>query len=252
MGPTDQYLALAARDVSVFFGGLAALSGVTLEVESGTRHGILGANGAGKTTLFNVINGFITPNTGTILIHGQDVTNLPPHRRARLGLGRTFQITTLFEELTALENVLMGAVVRVKHHRNFWRPAHRDEEALDIAQEILQDLGLKRMMRTPVGELGYGEQRVLEIAVASALGPQILLLDEPTAGLSAAETTAVLELIERLPRRLTVVIIEHDLDVIFNVAERLTVLHFGERIADGSAQAVREDPIVREVYLGAR
>jgi branched-chain amino acid transport system ATP-binding protein len=244
--------ALDVQKVSVFFGGLAALSNVDLQVQPGTRHGILGANGAGKTTLFNVITGFIFPNTGSVSAFGQIITRLPPHRRVHLGLARTFQITTLFKDLTALENVLMGALVTANHHRDVWRPARQDREARDMAESFLQDLDLAHFMHTPVSEIGYGEQRLLEIAVTSALEPRILLLDEPTAGLSAAETSAVLDLIARLPRDLTVVIIEHDLDVIFEVAEHLTVLHFGERIADGPADTIRQDPIVKEVYLGSR
>jgi branched-chain amino acid transport system ATP-binding protein len=245
-------LALDVQDVTVYFGGLAALSHVDLQVRPGTRHGILGANGAGKTTLFNVITGFIIPNSGSVSIFGQTITRLPPHRRVSLGLARTFQITTLFQELTALENVLMSALVTARHHRSFWRPARHDREAQDVAEGLLEDLRLSHLTQLPVGEVGYGEQRLLEIAVTLALKPRILLLDEPTAGLSAAETAAVLDLIGRLPPDLTVVIIEHDLDVIFQVAEHLTVLHFGQRLSDGPASEVRQDPVVREVYLGNR
>jgi ABC-type branched-subunit amino acid transport system ATPase component len=245
-------LALDVQDVSVHFGGLAALSHVELHVRPGTRHGILGANGAGKTTLFNVITGFIIPNTGSVSMFGQPITRLPTYRRVGLGLARTFQITTLFQDLTALENVLMSALVTAGHHRSFWRPARHDYEAREVAVGLLEDLRLSHLANLPVGEVGYGEQRLLEIAVTLALKPRILLLDEPTAGLSAAESGAVLELIRRLPRDLTVVIIEHDLDVIFQFAEYLTVLHFGKHISDGPADQVRQDPVVKEVYLGSR
>lgn len=244
--------ALEIDGLTVHFGGLAALSDVQLTVRAGSRHGILGANGAGKTTLFNVVSGFITPNRGRVWMFGMELTHLPPHRRARLGLARTFQITTLFLDLTALENVLMAALVSAGHHRRVVHSARHDRTARPMAERCLNDLGLGHLMDTPVGAVGYGEQRLLEIAVTSALNPRLLLLDEPTAGLSAAETAAVLDLVRRLPPALTVIIIEHDLDVLFQVAEHLTVLHFGESIADGPAWSVREDPVVKEVYLGSR
>jgi branched-chain amino acid transport system ATP-binding protein len=244
--------ALEIHDLTVHFGGLAALSGVQMTVQAGSRHGILGANGAGKTTLFNVVSGFIAPARGRVWLFGEEVTHLPPHRRARLGLARTFQITTLFLDLTALENVLMASLVSAGHHRRVVHPARHDRIARPMAERCLNDLGLGHLMDVPVGEVGYGEQRLLEIAVTSALKPRLLLLDEPTAGLSAAETVAVLDLVRRLPPELTVIIIEHDLEVLFQVAEHLTVLHFGESIADGPAGSVREDPVVKEVYLGSR
>ena len=244
--------ALEIDGLTVHFGGLAALSGVQLTVRAGSRHGILGANGAGKTTLFNVVSGFITPTRGRVRMFGQEITHLPPHRRARLGLARTFQITTLFLDLTALENVLMAALVSAGHDRRVVQSARQDRTARRVAEGCLNDLGLGHLMDTPVGAVGYGEQRLLEIAVTFALNPRLLLLDEPTAGLSAAETVAVLELVRRLPPELTVIIIEHDLEVLFQVAEHLTVLHFGETIADGPAGSVRRDPVVKEVYLGSR
>ncbi|HBY92950.1 MAG TPA: branched-chain amino acid ABC transporter ATP-binding protein [Chloroflexi bacterium] len=243
--------ALLVRDVTVRFGGLLALANLDLEVKPGARHGILGPNGSGKTTLFNVITGFVAPQSGSVVIHGDDVTRLPPHRRVDLGLVRTFQITTLFPELTALENVLMGSLVKVGHHRDWWRPARQDEQARGVAEALLSRLGLDHLAGVPVREIGYGEQRQLEIAVALATAPRILLLDEPTAGLSGPETAMVSDLIQRLPDDLTVVLIEHDLEVIFDLADTLTVLYYGERIADGSTAVVREDPVVKEVYLGA-
>jgi branched-chain amino acid transport system ATP-binding protein len=249
-GSASPATALSVQDVSVQFGGLLALSEVTLKVEAGSRHGILGPNGAGKTTLFNVITGFIPPTSGRVIIAGREVTRLPPHRRVELGLVRTFQITTLFPTLTALENVLLAALVSVGHRRQVWRPARQDRVARTLAESLLTQLELEHLASIPVQEIGYGEQRQLEIALALALKPTILLLDEPTAGLSVAEARTVTELINRLPQDLTLVLIEHDLEVIFNLADQLTVLHHGERIADGPAEEIRNDAVVREVYLG--
>ncbi len=244
--------ALEARGISVHFGGLQALQRVDLKVMPGTRHGILGPNGAGKTTLFNVLTGFVKPSEGRVFVHGVDITALPTHKRVGLGLVRTLQITTLFPELTAMENVLIGTLVGVGHHRNLWRRARSDRQACQAALGLLHDLGLEYLAETKVAEIGYGEQRQLEIAVALAPRPRLLLLDEPTAGLSAAETRSVLELLQRLPQDLTLVIIEHDLEVVFEIADHLTVLHYGERIADGPSEVVRRDPVVREVYIGSR
>ncbi len=244
--------ALRVHDLTVRFGGLVALKGVSLAVRLGARHGVLGPNGAGKTTLFNAIAGFVRPESGAVWVEETEVTHLPPHRRVALGLARTFQITTLLPQITALDNVLLGALVRLGRHRDPWREARRHPAAVDLARALLADLGLEPLAGTRVADLGYGEQRQLEIAVALALGPKILLLDEPTAGLSAAETRAVVDLVRRLPADLTLVIIEHDLEVVFRLADHLTVLHNGACIADGPAAEVRDDPLVREVYLGGR
>ena len=242
--------ALAARGVTVRFGGLVALADLDLSVQAGARHGVLGPNGSGKTTLFNVLSGFVRPAAGRVALHGVDLTALPPHRRVAQGLARTFQITTLFPQLTAGENVLMAALVTTRRQRAVWRPARREEGARELALRTLEDLGLRRLAERPVRDLGYGEQRQLEIALALATGPRVLLLDEPTAGLSAAETGAVRDLVRGLPSELTVVLIEHDLGVVFDLADHLTVLHNGVRIADGPAEAVRDDPEVKRVYLG--
>lgn len=241
---------LQARDVTVRFGGLTALDEVSFEAQAGGRHGILGPNGAGKTTLFNVISGFVVPQAGAIRLSGHDVTDLSPYRRVHLGLARTFQITNLLPELTALENVLLGAMVKVGRYRNVWREARADERARAIASAKLEELQLDHLANTLVSELGYGEQRQLEIATALSLEPEILLLDEPTAGLSSAESKSVLDLINSLTDDLTLVIIEHDLEVVFQVADHLTVLHYGQVIADGPADEVREQANVREAYLG--
>lgn len=242
--------ALQVDHVTVRFGGLLALSEVSLTVAAGSRHGILGPNGAGKTTLFNVITGLLPAESGRIFINGQEATRLPAHRRVGLGLVRTFQITTLFPNLTALENVLLASQVSQGQSRSLWRETRQDGPAKMAAETLLAGLNLAHLAQAPVRDIGYGEQRQLEIALALALRPKILLLDEPTAGLSVAETRAVTQLIRNLPQDLTLVLIEHDLEVIFAVADHLTVLYYGESIAGGPAAVIREDPVVKEVYLG--
>lgn len=241
---------LQTKDLTVRYGGLTALDGVSFQVHGGARHGILGPNGAGKTTLFNAISGFVVPQLGSVWLGGQEVTGLAAHRRVHLGLARTFQITNLLPELTALENVLLGVLVRIGMFRDAWREARANERARERALEKLGQLNLDHLADARVGELGYGEQRQLEIATALSLDPKILLLDEPTAGLSAVELRGLLELINNLPEELTLVIIEHDLEVVFRVASQLTVLHYGEVIADGPAEDVRKQADVREAYLG--
>jgi branched-chain amino acid transport system ATP-binding protein len=242
--------ALQVQEISVCFGGMKALDRVSLNVREGARHGILGPNGAGKTTMFNVVTGFVAPDSGRVLIRGVDATRMAAHRRVGLGLARTFQITTLFPTLTALENVMMGTLAQIHHHRSVWRSSRSDQEARDLAMGLLDDLGLGSFSDAPVSEIGYGQQRQLEIALALSTNPDILLLDEPTAGLSAVETGAVRGLVERLRPELTIVIIEHDLDVIFGLANFITVLHQGDKIAEGPAEEVKENPVVKEVYLG--
>jgi ABC-type branched-subunit amino acid transport system ATPase component len=242
--------ALDIQHVTVRFGGVTALNDLSFQVRSGGRHGILGPNGSGKTTLFNAITGFVKPAEGRVLLHGEEILGMPPHRRTRLGLARTFQITSLFPSLTARENVRLAALARLGHHREVFRPAESDEGATALAERMLADLGLSRLADRIVLGLGYGEQRQIEIAVTLATDPKILLLDEPTAGLSAAETETVTGLIQTLPQELTIVLIEHDLGVVFDLTDHLTVLQNGERIADGPSAAVREDPVVKAVYLG--
>lgn len=241
---------LSVQNLSVQFGGLMALNAVNLDVKPGARFGILGPNGAGKTTLFNAISGFVHPSKGKIVLNSMELNNLPPHERVLKGLARTFQITTLFPELSVLENVLMAAQVYARKHRVFWRAANSHKDVMEEVEAQLVDLSLSHLAKRTVNALSYGEQRLLEIAVALASRPSILLLDEPTAGLSSAEMRSVVELIMNLPHDLTIVMIEHDLDVIFDVSKELSVLHFGKIIAHGSVDQVREDKLVKEVYLG--
>ncbi|GJM39737.1 MAG: ABC transporter ATP-binding protein [Ardenticatenaceae bacterium] len=242
--------ALVIDSLTVQFGGLTALDKVTMDVATGQRFGILGPNGAGKTTLYNAVTGFVTPVNGTVTLFGNDITTMPAHRRVARGLVRTFQITTLFPELTVFENVLMASQVTAKTHRKFWRHATKNEQAVTMARTQLDQLNLAYLAESSVSDLSYGEQRLLEIAVALASNPDVLMLDEPTAGLSAAEISAVVALINSLPRELAVVIIEHDLDVIFDIAEYLSVLHFGKVIANGSTLEVSRNERVKDVYLG--
>ncbi len=217
--------ALLIDDVSKSFGSLQALRAVRLAVEPGERRAIIGPNGAGKTTLFQIISGLVPPTSGRIHLFGRDVTDTTTHARARMGLGRTFQITSLFPDLTVRENLLLGVQLS---RGNAWS------------------------MRTRVSELSYGEQRQLEIVLALGIEPRLLLLDEPTAGLSPAETLEVSEMIAGLPDDLTILLIEHDMDVVRNLARRVNVLHLGEVLAEGAPDEIQGDARVIDIYLGRR
>ena len=243
--------ALALTDITKAFGGLSAVDGVSVSVAPGERRAIIGPNGAGKTTLFSLISGEQRPTSGRILLFGRDVTALAPHRRAALGLSRTYQITNLFPRLTVLDNALLAvqALSRTKFHlhRSLGRYAHHFERA----RSVLQSVGLDGKEEEEVRTLSHGEQRQLEIALALAGNPRLLLLDEPTAGLSPAESQLMTALLKRLAPAMTILIIEHDMDVAFEVTDRITVLHYGRVVADGLARDVKANPLVQEIYLGA-
>ncbi len=242
--------ALEVQKLTVRFGGIVALSEVDLIVRHGSRHGILGPNGSGKTTLFNSISGLNTPSAGRIDLLGADVTRTPARNRARMGLARTFQITSLFPSLTVRENVAMATRMAGNVAGSWWTPASAQAGANADTDAMLDRLRIGHLAPRAVRSLGYGEQRQLEIAMALATRPSVLLLDEPTAGLSNAETVALTELVRTFPPELTMLIIEHDLGVIFDLTDQLTVLQNGVVIADGPSDIIREDPIVKEVYLG--
>jgi branched-chain amino acid transport system ATP-binding protein len=243
--------ALAVERLAHDFGGLRALNDLTLAVAEGERRAIIGPNGAGKTTLFNVITGLLRPTAGRIRLRGRDVTALPTFRRARLGLGRTFQITTLFAGLTVLDNVLLAVQGAEGARFALHRPAGATARLIDRAGELLDAWGLGQRAGMPVRQLSYGEQRQLELVLALAGRPRVLLLDEPTAGLSPAETSAVAAMIDRFPRDLTVLLIEHDMDVALELVDRVTVLFQGGLLADGTPAEIRHDGAVAEIYLGA-
>jgi branched-chain amino acid transport system ATP-binding protein len=237
--------------VSKIFGGLHAVDGVELAVRPGERRALIGPNGAGKTTLFNLISGALPPTSGAIALFGRDVTRMAQHRRATLGLARTFQISNLFPTLTVLENCLLAVQAltpaRLAMHRRLAAYAGLHERA----HAALAAVGLTDRAGAAVKNLSHGEQRQLEIALALAGRPRVLLLDEPTAGLSPAESRLMAELLARLDPAMTVLIIEHDMDIALELAQRVTVLHYGKVIADGTRDAIRVDPLVREIYLGA-
>ena len=232
--------ALSVAAVSRSFGGLTAVSNVNLSLEAGERHAIIGPNGAGKTTLFNLIAGELSPTAGRIAIFGQDVTRFPPERRAALGLARTFQVNTLFPNLTATETVLLAAQGTTPIKLRLHRPIGSYRHLYERAAQLLDSVGLS-----------HGEQRQLEIALALAGSPRLLLLDEPTAGLSPAESQRLVRLLKRLESSLTLLVIEHDMDVVFEVAERITVLHDGKMIAGGDREQVKASPLVAEIYFGS-
>lgn len=232
------------------FGGLEVLTDVELSVEPGERRALIGPNGAGKTTLFNVISGELEPSSGNVTFDGQAVTGLAPNRMARLGLARTFQKNNLFFDLSTEENVRLAVAACMNVGTHWFRPWWGHDDLQARTRLVMQRARLWDRREEIVKNLSYGEQRQLEVAMALAGEPKLLLLDEPTAGMSVAETSASVATIGALPRTLTLLIIEHDMDTIFALADRITVLDHGRVIADGEPEMVRNDPQVKAVYLG--
>lgn len=235
------------RDLRREFGGIKALAGVSLRVPAGERRAIIGPNGAGKTTLFNVLTGELAATAGSVRLGGADITALRPWQRARRGLARMYQRNELFDALPAWENVALAAGVRHGTYRALAGPSRSER---DTAHEQLARVGLEGRGDAAAGALSHGERRQLELAVALAQLPTILLLDEPTAGMSPAETERIAALIASLDRSLTLLIVEHDMDVVFRLADRITVLHEGRAIAEGTPDEIRSDTQVHDVYLG--
>jgi ABC-type branched-subunit amino acid transport system ATPase component len=225
---------------------------IALELPRGVRYALIGPNGAGKTTLINLITGMIRPDAGEILLGGEPITGLKPEARVRRGLARTFQINTLFPQLTALESVALAVLERDGHAHNWWRALRRFGTELDEAASILESLNLKKNLHRPTRELAYGEQRLLEIALALATRPRVLLLDEPAAGVPKDESRELFAAIASLSSTLTVLFIEHDMDVVFRFASRIFVMVGGRILAQGSPGEIAKDEQVREVYLGRK
>ena len=242
--------ALDTKALSKYFGGLRAIYDVSLEIEEGERRAIIGPNGAGKTTLFNLISGFLYPSSGRIFLFGHDVTNLPIHKRMILGLSRTFQVTNLFPNLTLFETILLGVQALNRAWFCFYRPISSFQEMIVQTDALLKEWNLWEKREVLIKNLSYGEQRQVEVVLALATKPHFLLLDEPTAGLSPAETALMISIIKRLPPDITIVLIEHDMDVAFEIADKITVLHFGSILAEGPLEQIRGNPKVTEIYLG--
>ncbi|WTW93940.1 ABC transporter ATP-binding protein [Streptomycetaceae bacterium NBC_01309] len=242
--------AIAGENLTMRFGAFCANDDVTLKVPAGERRALIGPNGAGKSTLFNLLAGQLRPTEGTVSLLGRDVTRLPAHRRARLGLARTFQLTDLLDELSVRQNVELTLAAQTGAHRVFWRPLGSVGRLAAQAMEVLEEWDLAGVADRAVRELAYGQQRVLEIALAMSREPQVLLLDEPTAGLSPADAHRLTSLVAALPRTITVVMIEHDMEVAFTLSDRVSVLQQGRVIAEGTPDEVSTDNRVLEAYLG--
>ena len=243
---------LVVEHLSKNFGGLQALDGVSIELKEGERLALIGPNGAGKTTLFHLISGALSSSEGQIHIFGRDATRLSPHRRAALGLARTFQITNLFSNLTLKKNLLLAAQGLDHTKFSLLRPFSSYKHMFARVERFLQEWNLWEERETLVRNLSYGTQRQVEVLLALVQEPRLLLLDEPTQGLSPAETAAVSSMIRSLPANIAVLLIEHDMDVAFDLADRVIVLHLGQVLADGLPDAVRADERVQEIYLGKR
>ncbi len=242
---------LAVEGLTKRFGALHANDSLSLAVEAGTVHALIGPNGAGKTTAIAQISGEMRPDGGRIRFRGRDVTGLPIHRRVRLGLARSYQITSLFPDFTALENVALAVQARAGHSFRFWKPARGDAALEGPARDLLDRVGLRKRADVPAAELAHGEQRQLEIAMALATEPSMLLLDEPIAGMGRDETGRMVDLLRKLGDDVTILLVEHDMDVVFALADRITVLVKGRAIASGPPAEIRADPRVRDAYLGA-
>jgi branched-chain amino acid transport system ATP-binding protein len=242
---------LETKNLSKAFGALAAVDDVSLAIEAGTLHSIIGPNGAGKTTLFNLLTGTYRPSSGRILFDGRDITGTPAHRVAHLGLARSFQRTNVFPAFSLLDNVWVAAFACGPSWKGLlWRRADRYPEVRARALAALADVGLADKAGEPVREVSHGEQRQLELAIALAATPRVLLLDEPAAGLSPEETRKLVALVRALKGRYTIVLIEHKMDIIMSVSDRISVMHFGSLIAEGTPAEIQRNPEVRRAYLG--
>jgi branched-chain amino acid transport system ATP-binding protein len=248
--PNGSQPVLELKDLSKTFGGLRAVRGVSLKIMPGERKAIIGPNGAGKTTLFNLISGIFPASSGQVLLFGKDVTSWPSHRRAALGMARTFQVTSLFPRLTVLDNVLLAIKGRQASKFVMWRFLSSYRDAYDKAHGLLERAAFLDRKDTEVRYLSHGEQRQLEIVLGLAGNPDILLLDEPAAGLSSGESAEMAQFLQKLDRSIALLLIEHDMDIVFDVAADISVLHFGEILESGPAERIRSSAKVQEIYLG--
>ena len=242
---------LNVSNLSKTFGGVVATDHLNLEIKQGELHAIIGPNGAGKTTLIAQLSGETLPDSGEIIFREENITALPPFKRSRLGIARSFQITSLMLEMDVIDNITLATLAQDDHSYKFWKPARDDINLQKSALNALKEIGLEKRAFEKVGNLSHGEHRQLEIAMALATQPHLLLLDEPMAGMGTEEGRKILKILQKLKRRKTILLIEHDMDVVFALADRITVLVYGRVIASGSPQSIKEDEKVREAYLGS-
>jgi branched-chain amino acid transport system ATP-binding protein len=241
---------LQLKGLSKSFGGLAAVRDVSLEIASGERKALIGPNGAGKTTLFNLITGVFPSSSGSISLFGKDVTRWPSHRRTALGMARTFQVTSLFPKLTVLDNVLLALAGVGWRKLVMWKPVSAYEDFHEKARQLLQTAGYWERRNVEIRNLSHGEQRQIEVVLGLASQPRLLLLDEPAAGLSSGESREMAEFLKRLDPGLAILLIEHDMDVVFDVVSDISVLHFGEVVESGACEDIRRSERVQQIYLG--
>jgi ABC-type branched-subunit amino acid transport system ATPase component len=241
---------LETRGLCKSFGALTVADQINFQLEAGSRHALIGPNGAGKTTFVNLLTGRLTPTSGQVFIGGQDVTALPQAERVRRGLGRTFQINSLFKKMSVLDNVAMGVAERLKVADKLWQPARAFNAVRDESMALLELLGIAADAGLRITDLPYGKQRLVEIAIALGLQPKVLLLDEPAAGVPSMESDRILQALDALPADIAILIIEHDMDLVFRFAKRITVLVQGEVLCEGTPQEIAADKRVHQVYLG--
>lgn len=251
MEESDQKHALEVKSVSKSFGGVQAVRSVNLFVPIGERRALIGPNGAGKTTLFNTIAGEMVPNAGIIKIFGVDITKKSVQERANLGLGRTYQISQLFLELTVEENLILAGTAGKNTAFRFFNPWRKNINEREWARDVASQVGLEAHLNARVGELSHGLQRQLEVGMAMAMRPRLIMLDEPAAGLSPSERVILTDLIKKLPRSVTLILIEHDMEIVLDIADRITVLYHGSVIAEGTPAEIRSNQEVQKVYLGS-
>lgn len=241
---------LTTRGLTKAFGALMATEGLSLEILPGEIHAMIGPNGAGKTTAIAQLSGEIKPDAGTIYLAGRDITRLPMYKRAHLGLARSFQITSIFLSFTAEDNVAMAIQAHDGHSFRFWKPARTDARLHGPARKILEKVGLAHRADSVAANLSYGEQRQLELAMALATHPSILLLDEPMAGMGLEDSSQMIDLLKSLKGTVAILMVEHDMDAVFALADRITVLVYGKAVATGTPEKIHSDPSVRRAYLG--
>ncbi len=241
---------LEARQLIKRFGGLVATDNLSITVNPGELHAIIGPNGAGKTTLIGQLTGAIRPDGGDIFLHGRRITHMPTFRRSRLGLARSFQITSIFNEMTVLENTALAVQAHSGHSFRFWKPALSDPSLREAAEQALDFIGLGSRRDEIAANLSHGEQRQLEMAMAMATRPKVLLLDEPMAGMSQEETARMVSILNPLKKNVPILLIEHDMDAVFALADRISVLVYGRIVASGSPDSIRKNPEVKAAYLG--